>query len=103
MERTKITVGMPVTRYVGSDRYPYEVVEVSDDQNHVVVREMRATPADGFDYYSNQVYTFESVDYGHTVELSRRKDGGLRPVGSSMREPTHFGFGYASFYHDPCF
>lgn len=98
-----IYVGMPATNYVGSDRYPYEVIEISDGGNLITVREMDAISADGYDYYCNQVYTYRSCPQGRTIVLSKRKDGKYRPVGMSLRNTSSFYFGVASYYQDPHF
>jgi len=99
----KIFVGQLATHCVGSDRYPYEVIEISDDKSHVFLREMRATATAEFDYYSHQDYTYSSFTGGVIVELTLRKDGHYRPVGAPIRERPNFVFGYARFYHDPSF
>lgn len=98
---TDIFVGQKLTYYCGSDRYPYEIFEINGDR--LWIRELDATPADGFDYYSNQVYNYSSNPNGRMIELSKRKDGIYRPVGSKIRDPKYFYFGYANYYSDPSF
>ncbi len=103
MEKNILFVGMLVTEYVGSDRYPYEVIEIAKDEAKIVVRQMTATPTEKYDYYSNQDYVYTQDWHGREIELSRRKDGKFRPVGTPMSQPSRFAFGYANFYHDPHF
>lgn len=67
-------VGIGATKYVGSDCYPFTVVEVVNDRK-IVVQPDNATPAEGFEYYSNQVYTFSPRPEAEKITLTLRKNG----------------------------
>ena len=56
-------VGTGITKSVGSDRYPYEVIE-NISSKRIKIRELNAIPTADSDYYSNQQHTFESKPNG---------------------------------------
>lgn len=97
-------VGMRATYGIGSDRYPYEVVEVGGKIEkgvpyRVTVRRMKIILGEGFDFYSNQVYNYESnVDASPEI-LTLRSDGYYR----KHCKCGYWSFGDADYYQDPSF
>lgn len=99
----EIRVGTLVTRCVGTDRYPYEVIHISDDLNTISIRQMSVEKGIDYDYYNNQVYTYFPNEREYTIQLTLRKNGKYVEIGQSMKNPTHYIFGKAQMYLDPSF
>ena len=97
-------VGMRITQGIGSDRYPYEVVETDGKviPNRISVRRMKTNPIENFNYYSNQIYTYESDLDASTMVMTLRSDGYYRPQGHK-KGSEYWSFGYAEYYQDPSF
>lgn len=96
------TVDMPATYGIGSDRYAATVIEVSKNGKRVKIQFDESKPADGFDYYGNQVYTHERNPSGRTMEFSWRERG----VWVEVRAPKAIGYlslGFRDKYSDPGF
>ena len=92
------------THCVGTDRYAYEVIEVTAPKT-IVVRELKQIPdrENGFEFYGNQVYKFESKPTAPLETLRQRKNGYWYPIGA-----THLGCPFIltltpDYYHDPHF
>lgn len=92
------------TYCVGTDRYAYEVIEVTAPKT-IVVRELKQTPdkENGFDFYANQVYTFKQDPTAQFTVLRQRKNGYWYPIGA-----RHSGCPYIltltpDYYRDPHF
>lgn len=98
-----IKVGDLVTRCVGSDRYPYEVIYVSEDLKRICVRQMMVKHSIGYDYYNNQVYDYYHDDNGVAISLSLRKNGRYVEIGECSKSPVYYSFGKAQMYIDPHF
>ena len=97
-----VVVGMGATYCVGSDCYPYTVVEVINQKKIVVTSDMyKAT--DKSEYYGSQDYTYTSNPDGHRMVLTLRKNGRWIPQGSPMRGSCGFTIGYRRAYRDPSF
>lgn len=92
----RIEVGMGATGCYWSDTYAYEVVRVVSDKT-VDIRRMDATPAEGYDYYGDQVYNYSSNE-NNPIERVRRCKYGWRTA-----DGMHVSFGHACEYRDPCF
>lgn len=80
----------------GSDSIPYEVIEVN--KTKVKLRAMDYTPADGYDYYTNQVYNYSSNLKGAIYEAKIQNNGRLKLNG----EKKFLTVG-AKAYRDPSF
>lgn len=92
-----ITKGMQATQCVGSDCYPYEVVEIVS-KTRVAVRAMlceRTSMNNG--YSENQTYEYSSDHDGIPI-IAKMGTKGKWKVGSL---PLHFG--HARYYQDPHF
>ena len=95
-------VGMGATYVVGSDRYPYTIVEVSKSGNRITVQSDREYAAEGYNYYSNQVFTYTPNTDGSLHILSYRKKNNVwREVGK--KSSLYFYIGERRFYQDPSF
>ena len=96
-------IGQPCTISIGSDAYPATVVFVNKTGKRIGIRQCLHTPAEGFNYISNQVYDY-SENYKAEVELwSLRKDGKYRPMGSQGRSGYRLTLGVRRLYQDPSF
>ncbi|GEM_PF-1410264 len=60
-------VGEGATELMYSDRYPYEVISVSDDKTKCTIRSMKAIYCGSG--YGDEQYTYESNPDGHTTNL----------------------------------
>lgn len=78
-------VGAGATVHVGSDSYPATVIAATHDQ--VTVQDDIADKVPGYDYYSNQVFTYRRNPSGDVRVFSMRKNGRLRLVGKPMSDP----------------
>lgn len=100
----EITVGMPVTVSIGSDCYPYEVVEVRGSR--AVIRECE--PVNCAPWTSGcRTDEYRSMLNGSTMTLSSQGSHGWHVLGESWRRPYGFvhrvSFGRAHYYQDPSF
>lgn len=93
-------VGDGVTQMLGSDRYPYTVIEVSKSGKQVTVQADRATQTAGGMSDSGQRYTYEANPQGKTVRLSKRNDGYWRIVGDTKEWWNTWGMGGRERYVD---
>ena len=91
-------VGMGATMATGSDSYPYTVVKVAEDLSSIEITADSHHPAPGFDYYSNQVYTYTSNPGPGTV-LTLNTRGKLRGLYGNGR----IYLGNRRYYQDPSF
>jgi len=95
-------VGDGATLCVGSDCYPYTIIEVSPDGNYVVVQEDNHTPTADCNYFGNQSYTYSTNPRGGIREFTRRKDGRYHAIGQSMKSSS-LSIGARRYYQDPSF
>lgn len=95
-------VGMGATRGSGSDCYPYTVQEVADDFSYILVTADNHTPAEGFEYYGNQIYNYETVDTNPLVKYTLRKNGHYVMDGASLNT-NRIWVGHRKYYQDPSF
>ena len=103
-DQTKPEVGMGVTRGVGSDCYPFTIVEIISS-NRILVQQDNAVAdvANGHDYFSNQKWIIYPNIGSPKVLLSyRKKSNCWTEVGQSPKYNRYF-IGDRFFYQDPCF
>jgi len=100
----KITpkVGDGATYGIGSDSYACTVIEVSKNENTVVVQFDTSIPAEGYDYYNNQVYNYERNPNGQSRTFTWRKRGFWVEKGKATAV-GHITFGRRTTYRDPSF
>lgn len=95
-------VGQGATMRVGSDSYPGTVISVKPKV--VVIQEDKWKAAPGYDYYSNQVYTYEPNPKGSLHTYTLRKNGRWVPKGSGLYQPgCGVSFKGRCYYQDPSF
>jgi hypothetical protein len=99
-------VGMGASSGFGSDSYPYTVVGVSGCGKKVWVTEDSHEPAEGFNYFSNQVYTYESNMTKNMNEaqcFTLRSNGDWVVDGSGIKYGRKLYLGHRRYYQDPHF
>ncbi len=96
-------VGMGATAGYGSDSYPYTVIKISANGKTLVVQADNHKPAPGFDYYSNQVYTYTPNPEGETKTFTLRDNGRWVLKGESKKGGLRLGLGHRRYYQDPSF
>lgn len=69
-----LKVGTPCTVYLWSDCNPYEIVKV-ENQEHIFIREMKATRIDNYGMSDYQSYKYESDESKPIEELQLTKYG----------------------------
>lgn len=93
-----------VNHHVGSDVYPYEIIEVVNDKT-IKVREMKAEPdkENGYDYYLGGPWICTPDEREPIITITRRKNGNWYPQGQKdWYNP--FSFGSRPYkYRDPHF
>lgn len=95
------TVGIGATNCVGSDRYPYTVIEVQSPKRIVVQADnYKRTDKNGLS--ESQTYEYSPNPDGSTRVLTMRKNGRWCEVGDSM-DYGGWAIGYRSAYQDPSF
>ncbi len=95
----KPEVGMGATISAGSDCYPYTIIDVNKTGTKIKVQRDNYEPAEGYDYYDNQVYNYSSNPNGCIYEVSLRKDGKWKIVNGT----SNVRIGHRSHYSDPSF
>lgn len=103
-----IEVGSGATYGVGSDCYPYTVVEIINEKKVVVQADKYEADKDnGYDYYGNQVYKYFTDQNGGRKIVTLRKNGMWLPVGSVVSRggcyANGFSLGFRRAYQDPSF
>lgn len=93
-------VGELATYVIGTDRYPYTVIEVSASGHRVTLQKRKSRRVDNNGLSENQRWISVEDKDGDTMVVTRRKDGGYRPKGSKA---GHVMFGEANSYLDPHF
>jgi hypothetical protein len=96
-----VIVGTGATNGVGSDRYPYTVVEILSPKR-VVLQADEYKRIDSNGLSESQRYDFRRNDSGAKVTVSLRKDGVWRRVGESMGG-SRYHLGHRDAYSDPSF
>ena len=102
MDLPVITVGQGATYYIGSDRYPFTVVEILSPKR-VVVQADNSKRTDLNGISEIQVYEFEPNPDAQRIVVSCRQNGSWRKKGDSSRGSGYFSFSGRSAYLDPSF
>ena len=89
---------MGATLALGSDRYPYEVIEIKTPKK-IVIRSMDAVRIDKNGLSEDQEYKYSSNPKGITYIVTLRKDNKWKVEKSTMV----IKLGYAERYSDPHF
>jgi hypothetical protein len=100
-EPEQIKVGMGATQQVGSDRYPFTVIEIKSPKKIVVQGDIyRRTDKNG--QSESQTYEFERNFLNAKITLTKRNDGVWRRMGESKKAPGFY-IGKRDCYFDPSF
>ncbi len=101
----QVEIGLGCTGGAGSDRYPYTIVKIENNGKTIWVTSDRHTPAEGYDYYANQVHEFETNwNTDHAECYTLRKNGRYIAKGRALKEYwCSVGIGYRRYYQDPHF
>lgn len=94
------TVGMGATHNVGSDSYPYTIIEVSANGQRIRVQEDTATRVDSNGMSESQDWIYERNPSGKVLEFSLRKFGIWREKGEKH---CSLSIGIRRMYQDPSF
>ena len=95
-------IGQGATYHIGSDRYPFSVVDIKSPCR-VVVQQDNGKRTDKNGISENQTYVFEPNPDALRIVVSRRKDGRWRKQGDSGRGSGFFTFYGRDAYLDPSF
>ena len=96
-------VGMGATGGFGSDCYPYTIVSVSKDLKKIEVTADKHKPADGYNYYDNQVFNYTSDMNAPRTMYRLRKNGRYVKDGEPMKGGASISIGNRRYYQDPSF
>lgn len=99
---TQLTVGMGVTCGIGSDCYPYTLIEIVNERT-IIVQEDRSKPEPGSDFYKDQRYAYTPNPNGGTFVLTLRKNGRWVRKGETLNSGFHWHLGTRRMYQNPSF
>ena len=96
-----VHVGDGATEGVGSDCYPYTIVEIKSDRRVVVQRDnYKRTDKNGFS--ESQEYEYSPCPEAAKIVVTLRKNGRWVKVGQSSNYGGFY-LGNRRAYQDPCF
>jgi len=98
-----IAKGMGATVSIGSDSYPATVIEVSPDYKKVTIQMDSYKPAEGYEYYGNQVYEYSPNPNGLIEVWTLRNHGRYAKKGSKKGSGWCLTLGSRRAYSDPSF
>ena len=101
MEEPK--VGMGATLVVGSDRYPYTIIIVSENKKTIWATPDGYKPTSRHDYYGTQDYIYTTVINATAEEFTLRKNGRWVKKGESLHTGLGLHIGERRAYQDPSF
>lgn len=101
MPSQKPEVGMGATFGVGSDRYPYTVIQVTNDRK-VVLQADHYKLIGGSSQSENQIYEYTPDPFGTVVIATLRVNGRWVRKGQDKHSPGFY-IGDRRAYRDPCF
>ena len=92
-------VGMPATIYLGSDCYPYTIIDVSFSKQTIKLQADTYKLISGSCASENQEYEYTQDNDGIIKSARKRKNGNFYLPHSNTRVIL----GYRRSYHDPSF
>jgi len=95
-------VGDGATQGVGSDRYPFTIVEVCSERK-IVVQPDNAVRTDNNGFSESQTYEYSPMPDAAKIVVTRRKDGCWRRKGEPLTSRQTFALGHREKYQDPSF
>jgi hypothetical protein len=98
----KLTVGMGGTVSIGSDRYPFTLVEIVDEKT-VIVQEDSHRRIDKNGLSEIQDWEITPCPDGTKTTLTLRKNGRWVRKGDPMNSSWYYSFGVRRAYQDPHF
>ena len=98
-----IEKGMGATVGIGSDCSPYTVIEVSPDYKTIKIQKDSCKPADGYNYFGNQVYEFTPNPNGTIEVWTLRNNGRYVRKGDKKSNGFYLTIGSRRAYYDPSF
>jgi hypothetical protein len=98
----KPKIGMGATMGIGSDCYPYTIVEILSDKRIAVTADI-STPTGKHDYFRNQDYDYTSNPDGVKEIYTLRKNGRWVREGETMHSGRCLHIGSRRRYDDPHF
>lgn len=96
-------VGMGVTQSIGSDSYPYTIIEVKHGGKTLVIQSDDYKRTDNNGYGGHQEYEYAPNPNGSTHEITLRKTGRYKRKGESLHGGYNYGIGFRRAYQDPHF
>lgn len=94
-------IGLGATYSVGSDRYPYTIVDVLSN-NKIVVQADHAVRTDSNGFSEDQTWVMTPNPEARKIVLRLRKNGKWVENGKSLNACAFY-LGHRSRYNDPCF
>jgi len=99
-----IEVGMGATESIGSDRYPFTVIEVKKDGKELVLQADNYRRTDNNGLSELQTYEFTPNPEGSTTVVTLRKNGRYKRKGEPMYSYCYcYHIGERNAYQDPSF
>lgn len=95
----EVKEGMEATLHVGSDCYPYIVIDVLRRGQQIILQAMETKPAPNSDFYNNQKWITTPNPNGKIIKANKKRRNGHYYVEKYM--PVSFG--KARMYQDPSF
>lgn len=96
-------VGMGATEGIGSDSYPYTIIEVRRNGKELVLQGDSYHRTDKNGFSENQTYLYSPNPDGRIVVVTLRKNGKYKRKGSDMSSSYRYSFGHRRAYQDPSF
>ena len=101
VRKSDLKVGDGATYCVGSDCYPYTIIEIISEKKLVVQADNSKMV--GGSYYGEQEYEYTPNPDGGKFTITLRKNGRWIPVGGNSRSDCGFSVGHRRKYRDPHF
>ena len=96
-------IGDGVTVGIGSDCYPATIIALDMKKGRVTIQYDSHSPAENYDYFSNQVYNYSPNPDGTIEVWSLRKNLKLSKVGSRSVQGWYLSLNGRRCYQDPGF
>lgn len=99
-----ITKGMGATKSVGSDCYPYTVVDIKSNGKEIHAQRDNSTPTEDSDYFGVQSYTYSPNPDSDIEIFTLRKNGYFVKKGKPLNYYwDSISLGKRRYYRDPSF
>ena len=99
-----IKKGMGATQNVGSDSYPYTIIDIYHNGNEIHAQRDNSTPTDDCEYYGKQSYTYTPNTDSEIEVFTLRKNGCFVKKGKPLNYYwDSISLGSRRYYRDPSF